>query len=131
GRRIVEHGGGAEAFRHMYTRAPESRLAVAAFCDRADSEAAGKVEAAISLLLGPNPQAAAMSPATGVYRADSLPARYVLSRPDAQRATLALLPDGADHPAEVMQFTRTDDSGPFVAGALRLEATADGISISS
>src|SRR5690606_20417291 len=84
GRAIVEHGGGAEAFRHMYTRVPESRLAVAAFCNRPDSDAADKVDAAISLLLGPNPQAAAMSPATGVYRADSLPARYVLSRPDAQ-----------------------------------------------
>lgn len=131
GRRIVEHGGGAEAFRHMYTRVPEANLAVAAFCNRPDSDAADKVNAAIALLLGSGEGEVKQAPLAGVYRADSLPVRYVLSRAGAARATLALLPDGSEHPVDVITFKREGDTGPFVAGELQLEATADGITISS
>lgn len=127
GRRIVEHGGGAEAFRHMYTRVPEANLAVAAFCNRPDSHASDKVDAAIGLLLGPKTAVATTLPSAGVYRARTLPVEYVLSRPDPQRATLAILPDGASHPAQVVEFRRDGDAGAFKSGAITLEIDGDGL----
>lgn len=129
GRRIVEHGGGAEAFRHMYTRVPEANLAVAAFCNRPDSQASEKVDAAIGLLLGPNAAELAKDPVPGLYRAERLPAHYLLTRPDAGRVTLALLPDGVDHAVDVIELKREGDSGPYKAGEMTLEVQGDAISL--
>ncbi|MGJ4730561.1 serine hydrolase domain-containing protein [Luteimonas sp. SDU101] len=118
---IVEHGGGADAFRHMYSRVPAQKLAVAVFCNRADRNVAAMADAAIALL-APTGAHRAQLPATGLYRAQTLPARYLVSRIDRDSLSLAILPDGADAPAEVVQMRRDPDDDAFRGGGLQLTA---------
>lgn len=121
GRHIVEHSGGADAFQHMYSRVPAEKFAVAALCNFGKSGAAEKVHAAINLLLTPTAEQLAQLPATGLYRGDSLPARYLLWRNGDDRASLAILPDGNTRPSSVVELQRGKD-GIYSGEGLRLEA---------
>jgi len=119
---IVEHGGGADAFRHMYSRVPARNLAVAVFCNRSDRNVAAIADAAIALLAPIDAQRAQL-PATGLYRAQTLPARYLVSRIDQESLSLSILPDGADAPAEVVQMRRDPEDGVFRGGGMQLTAS--------
>lgn len=90
GQQIVEHSGGAEAFRTQYIRLPEHRLGVAVFCNRGDWNAVTKADEVIALiapgLLG---DASGPSPA-GRFVSAELGARYDITVDAAGKLTAAI-----------------------------------------
>ena len=121
GRHVVEHGGGADGFQHMYTRIPAHELAVATFCNTGNSGAKGKTLAAITLLLGPSTadEAGQVIP-TGVYRSATLPVRYVVSQADKDAIQIAGIPDGAATPSFQSTLLNSPDDDAFRGGGLVL-----------
>lgn len=94
GREVVQHGGGAEAFKHLYLRVPAQKLAVAVFCNRGDANPNDVLDDAVDALLGPAPGFVPPAPAAGRYRAESLDAEYIVSR-HGERLVVEIVPDGA------------------------------------
>lgn len=105
GQFFVGHGGGAEGFKHRYTRLPRVGLSVAVFCNRGDWDPLEKADAVIEvlepgLLVEPTPENL-----SGHYYSEELSARYELEtdgkdlkvtvRPDARHVGDATAEDGA------------------------------------
>ncbi|MDO5505280.1 MAG: serine hydrolase domain-containing protein [Pseudoxanthomonas suwonensis] len=123
GRHVVEHGGGAEGFRHMYTRLPAHRMGVATFCNIGGSRALDKNVAVIELLLGA--AATATSPMlTGLYRSTSLPVRYVVIQTQSDTVLVSALPDGARIPSFQITLEHVGD-GEYRKGSYVLRRVAD------
>lgn len=108
GRDIVQHGGGAEAFKHMYTRVPARKLGVAAFCNRGDIVSQDIADAALDALLGPAPGDAPPRPAAGRYHAQSLDADYIVSR-RGSRLLVDIVPAQAQAPTHQLELRRNDN----------------------
>lgn len=101
GHTAIQHGGGAEAFRHLYVRLPEQRLGIAVFCNRSDQPVQDMVDAAIAALADPAPGVLAGAPAPGHYRSPELRADYRL-RGTGHVLYLDILPDaGTGEPVTV------------------------------
>ncbi len=112
GQSIVEHGGGAEAFRHLVTRLPERRLGVAVLCNRVDWDVEAKVDAVIDVVEGGILQTTfADEQLPGRYYSDELQAHYDLSLA-GEGLSVSVTPAKAAEPAETLEFKR-DKGGTF------------------
>jgi CubicO group peptidase (beta-lactamase class C family) len=105
GRDVVQHGGGAEAFKHMYVRVPARKLGVAAFCNRGDIVSQDVADDALDALLGPAPGYVPPAPAAGRYRAQSLDADYIVSR-RGERLLIDIVPAQAQAPTHSIELRR-------------------------
>ena len=126
GRRVVEHGGSADAFQHMYTRIPDRELAVATICNIGNSSAKGKTLSAIAMLLGPSSgDDTGQAIPAGVYRSPTLPVRYVVSHAGNDAVDVAGIPDGAAAPGFQARLQRSPDDNAYRGGGLVLRSVAD------
>lgn len=122
GRRYVQHGGILQGFQHMYVRSPEHSTAVAVLCNDGSSASAHRAHAAMDLLIGPAPAKLADAPIAGIYHAETLTARYVISRSSQDSLTLAILGEGEATPSEVIEMTREGKSTRFKGGGVYVAA---------
>lgn len=107
GHPVVQHGGGAEAFRHLFVRLPEQGLAVAVFCNRSDQPVQDMMDTAVAALVDPAPTFLAEGPEPGKYRSAELLADYSL-RGDGNVLQLEIRRDGAVGEPRVVELVRRD-----------------------
>lgn len=107
GHPVIQHGGGAEAFRHLFVRLPEQGLGIAFFCNRSDQPVQEMMDAAIAALVGPAPGFAAEGPSPGRYRSGELLATYYLSG-SGNALQLKIVRDEAAHEPHTVELLRRE-----------------------
>lgn len=105
GHRAIQHGGGAEAFRHLYVRLPDQRVGIAVFCNRSDQPVQDMMDAAIATLVDPAASVLAETPPPGRYRSSELRADYRL-RGSGGVLYLDILPAGSTAEPETVELVR-------------------------
>lgn len=127
GQYFVQHGGGAEAFKNMYARLPERKLAVAVFCNRGDWVSQDKADAIIEAIEGnilteePSKVEADLG---GRYVSDELQATYELAV-SGDELTVRVSSPYAKEDGSKLTFKRNGD-GSFSALGMRLLFEEDG-----
>lgn len=112
GQYVVQHGGGAEAFRHLVARLPERRLGVAVLCNRVDWPVESKLYRVVEAVEGDIFHAPVEdAQVSGRYHSDELQASYDLSLKD-DTLTLRVVPRGGAEAGEPLQFKR-ERNGTF------------------
>lgn len=107
GHPVIQHGGGAEAFRHLFVRLPEQGLGIALFCNRSDQPVQDIMDAAIAELAGADPGFAAEGPKPGRYRSGELLANYYLSG-SGNALQLQIVRDGAEREPRRVELLRRE-----------------------
>ncbi|MCJ8157897.1 serine hydrolase [Sphingomonas sp. LaA6.9] len=126
GQYFVQHNGGAEAFRNVYARLPERKLAVALFCNRGDWPSEKKADEIIEAIEGDilaDAPGTAKPELAGRYISDELQAAYDLSLSGDDLTVRISSPYAAD--GSTLKFRRNAD-GSFSASGLRLLFDEDG-----
>lgn len=126
GQAFVQHTGGAEAFRNIYARLPERKLAVALLCNRGDWDPTIKVDAIIEAIEGDiltdDAKPAATMP-DGRYISDELKATYDMALSGGDLTATISSPYAENR--SVLTFKRNPD-GSFGALGSQLLFDADG-----
>lgn len=106
GHDVVQHGGGAEGFRHVYARLPAQHLGIAVFCNHGDADPQGKLDATIAALVEPAPGYTSPPPLSGIYRSDELRTQYLLEHV-GDTVTIEIRGDDAIRAPQRMSLRRT------------------------
>jgi CubicO group peptidase (beta-lactamase class C family) len=130
GQFMVEHGGGADAFNHMYTRLPERDLAVAVLCNRGDWDARDKLDEIVEVLEGDILTPDTPAGPSGSYYSDELKATYDVALADRQ-LTVTVTSPYAGQPL-TRTFTRNPDGSYSYQGTrVVFEPTFNGFTLSN
>lgn len=117
GQRVIQHAGGAEAFRLQYLRLPDRGLAVAVLCNRGDRDPVPLADTVAAMLEGDTlwsstAQAAAR---VGDYTNAALSLRYRIDAIEADDRLHATVFSPLTPAAGEPQGFRPDDAGGYVA----------------
>ncbi|MDT9600489.1 serine hydrolase domain-containing protein [Sphingosinicella rhizophila] len=135
GQYYVGHGGGAEAFRHMYARLPERGLGVAVFCNRADKDPQQQSDAVMNaveanILAAPEAAGPTSAKPDGRYASEELMATYDIVTAGDQLTANVSSPFVTE--ATKFEFTRKGDKWEGAYGsALAFDSDGQGFTISS
>ncbi|SNS33724.1 CubicO group peptidase, beta-lactamase class C family [Sphingomonas laterariae] len=116
GQWFVQHGGAAEAFKHVYARLPERHEAYVLLCNRGDWNAQEKIDQVMMASGVPLATVARAAP-SGRFRSRELDAEYSLAM-DGTQLTVTISSPLLASP-RVERFTPAED-GSYVAGPTRM-----------
>lgn len=109
GHQFVQHGGGAEAFKNMYSRLPGRNLQVAVFCNRGDWDSQEKSDAVIEAIEGAILTRGPSENVAGRYYSEDLQSTYDLSL-DGETLRASISSPFATTPSP-LEFKRNPEGG--------------------
>ena len=127
GQKVIQHGGGAEAFRTQYERFPDRKLSVVVLCNRGDWVSQDKADAVANIVDG-NFLTAPAKPAAGRYTSDELKSSYDIVF-DGNKLT-AVISSTYKPKGQPLELTRRADGGWTGEGStLIFDADARGFTL--
>lgn len=121
GRRVVRHGGSAEALKHAYLRLPDTRQAFAVLCNRGDWKASDRLARVMAASGVPAPGLPDTQP-VGLFHSPELDADYRITADGAGLTVQVTSPLVEE--AQILRFAPKDD-GAYHSGATTIAPTGD------
>lgn len=124
GRHVVQHGGGAEGFKHSYVRLPDDGLSIITLCNRGDWVAQERLEAAIDIVRPGLLQRLSVDSLQGSYHSAELSTVYHLQA-EGDDLLVTIRPSLAPAAPASLLFSGSPQDG-FKNGSISLKPDPDG-----